>query len=126
LLFPVILITGNSDVNDINDLAISARSCNTQTLHLVFCTTQTARRDASGPAVRRPGQANWSTDWSGIFGTWHWPRGLFPVPPHSPIPPASPFNPVDLSIIHWGSVAYIHERRPQVLLISFYDKSGIF
>ena len=53
LLFPVIPITGISDVNDINDLRILITVVIPQTLHLVFGTPQTARRDASGPAVRR-------------------------------------------------------------------------
>ena len=52
LLFPVITITGISDVNDINDLAICECISMRETLHLVVWGAQTARWDASGPAVR--------------------------------------------------------------------------
>jgi hypothetical protein len=133
LLFPVIAITGISDVNEIKHLAISKRISMRETLHLVFWGAGNVQlgpsRDQAGSAgIRsgRPGHGGWSGEIPRFFGLWDWPRGLLPVPPHYPIPPAAPFNPVDLSIIHWGSVAYIHERRPQVLLISFYDESGIF
>lgn len=78
LLFPVILITGISDVNDINDLAISARSCNTQTLHLVVCTPQTARRDASGPAVRQTRHGGWSEGIPRFFGPLALTEGAIP------------------------------------------------
>jgi hypothetical protein len=87
LLFPVILITGNSDVNEINDLAISARSCDTQTLHLVFWGAKNVQlglsRDQAGPAgikSERPGHGGWSGEIPRFFGLWDWPRGLFPVP----------------------------------------------
>ena len=108
LLFPVIVITGISDVNDINDLAICECISMRETLHLVFWGAENVQlglsRDQAGPAgikSGRPGHGGWSEGIPRFFGLWDWPRGPLPVPPHSPIPPASPFNPVDRSIIHW-------------------------
>lgn len=43
LLFPVIVITGISDVNEIKHLAISERICMRKTLHLVFWGAENAR-----------------------------------------------------------------------------------
>jgi hypothetical protein len=86
LLFPVILITGNSDVNEINDLAISARIGTRETLHLVFWGAENVQlglsRDQAGPAgikSERPGHGGWSGEIPRFFGLWDWPRGLFPV-----------------------------------------------
>lgn len=79
LLFPVITITGISDVNDINDLAICECISMRETLHLVVCTTQTARRDASGPAVWRPVMAVGRREFPGFsaFGTGREGRSHF-------------------------------------------------
>lgn len=82
LLFPVIVITGNSDVNDIKDLAISRPIEMRETLHLVFWDAGSARlglsRDQAGPAgikSGRPSHGGFSGKFLGFLGTWHWPRG---------------------------------------------------
>lgn len=87
LLFPVIVITGISDVNEINDLAISAHIGMRQTLHLVVWGAENARlglsRDQAGPSgikSGRPSDGGWSGEFPGVFGAQHWPRGLIPVP----------------------------------------------
>lgn len=87
LLFPVILITGNSDVNEIKHLAISECIGMRQTLHLVFWGAENARlglsRDQAGPTgikSGRPGHGGWSGEIPRFFGARHWPRGLFSVP----------------------------------------------
>lgn len=85
LLFPVILITGNSDVNDINDLAISRPIGMRQTLHLVFWGAENARlglsRDQAGPSgikSGRPGHGGWSGEIPRFFGHLASPEGAIP------------------------------------------------
>jgi hypothetical protein len=75
LLFPVIVITGNSDVNEINDLAISACIGTRETLHLVFWGAENVQlglsRDQAGPAgikSGRPGHGGWSGEIPRFFG----------------------------------------------------------
>lgn len=75
LLFPVITITGNSDVNEIKHLAISGRISMRKTLHLVFWGAENARlglsRDQAGPTgikSGRPGHDGWSREIPRFFG----------------------------------------------------------
>lgn len=75
LLFPVMTITGISDVNDINDLVISECIRMRQTLHLVFWGAENAwlglSRDQAGPTgikSGRPGHGGWSGEIPRFFG----------------------------------------------------------
>ena len=75
LLFPVIAITGNSDVNEIKHLAISERICMRETLHLVVWGAENVQlglsRDQAGPSgikSGRPGHGGWSGEIPRFFG----------------------------------------------------------
>ncbi len=75
LLFPVIVITGISDVNEIKHLAISGRIGMRQTLHLVFWGAENFQlglsRDQAGPTgikSGRPGHDGWSGEIPRFFG----------------------------------------------------------
>ena len=75
LLFPVIAITGISDVNEIKHLAVSERIRMRKTLHLVFWGAENARlgasRDQAGPSgikSGRPGHDGWSGEIPRFFG----------------------------------------------------------
>ena len=99
LLFPVIVITGISDVNDIKHLAISARSCDTQTLHLVFWGAKNVQlrlsRDQSEPAgikSGRPGHGGFS----GFFGHLALAEGAIPC--SRPVHVQIAISPVHLAI----------------------------
>jgi len=99
LLFPVILITGISDVNDIKHLAISARSGNAQTLHLVFWGAKNVQlglsRDQAGPAgirSERPGHGGFS----GFFGHLALAEGA--IPSSRPMHVQIAISPVHLAI----------------------------
>ena len=54
LLFPVMIITGISDVNDINDLRVFITAVIPQTLHLVVGTPPAPRRAACRAASGQP------------------------------------------------------------------------
>jgi hypothetical protein len=75
LLFPVIVITGISDVNDIKHLAISACIGTRETLHLVFLGAENVQlglsRDQAGlTGIKsgRPGHGGWSGEIPRFFG----------------------------------------------------------
>jgi len=85
-LFPVILITGISDPNEINDLAISTTFATTETLHIVVCGARSMRSRPAENATERNGtQGNFQgIPWD--FLGLDWPRGSIPVPLPAPCP----------------------------------------
>jgi len=103
LLFPVIVITGISDVNEIKHLAISECIRMRQTLHLVFWGAENARlglsRDQAGPTgikSGRPGHGGWSGEIPRFFGHLALAEGA--IPSSRPIDVQIATSPVQMDI----------------------------
>ena len=102
-LFPVITITGNSDVNEIKHLAISAHIGMRQTLHLVFWGAENVQlglsRDQAGPSgikSGRPGHGGWSGEIPRFFGHLALAEGA--IPSSRPIDVQIATSPVQIDI----------------------------